>query len=60
MSERSETEKAALEFDGDLSKLLKRARRRSEQLWLGVAGQLEIAQHHLRSMMHPDDAEKAG
>lgn len=55
MSERTETEKAAKDFDGDLSKLLKAAKRRSEQLWPGVAGQLELAQHQVRSMMHPDD-----
>jgi hypothetical protein len=59
MSERSENEKAATEFDADLRKLLKSAKRRSEQLWPGVVGQLEMAQHHVRSMMHPDDAEKA-
>ena len=59
MSERTENEKAAADFDADLRKVLKQAKRRTEQLWPGVVGQLEMAQHHVRSMMHPDDAERA-
>jgi hypothetical protein len=59
MADRTENEKAASEFDADLRKLLKQAKRRNEQLWPGVVGQLEMAQHHTRSMMHPDDAAKA-
>jgi hypothetical protein len=59
MSERTENEKAVADFDGELRKLLKTAKRRSDQLWPGVVGALEMAQHHTRSMMHPDDQAKA-
>jgi len=57
--DRTENEKAVLDFDADLKKLLQRAKRRSDQLWPGVVGQLEMAQHHLRSMMHPEDHGRA-
>ena len=60
MSERTENEKAVLDFDAELKKLLTRAKRRQDQLWPGVAGQLEMAQHHIRSMMHPDDQARTG
>jgi hypothetical protein len=59
MAERTENEKAAASFDVELTSLMKRAKKRSEQLWPGVVGQLEMAQHHVRRMMHPDDAAKA-
>lgn len=59
MSDRTENQKAAAEFDADLRKLMKAARRRSDQLWPGVIGKMEMAQHSVRAMMHPDDAEKA-
>jgi hypothetical protein len=59
MSERNENEKAAASFDVQLTALMKSAKKRNEQLWPGVVGQLEMAQHHVRSMMHPDDAAKA-
>jgi hypothetical protein len=59
MADRTENEKAAMDFDGELKKLMKLAKRRSDQLWPGVVGQLEMAQHQLRSMMHPDDQAKA-
>jgi hypothetical protein len=59
MAERTENEKAVLDFDADLKKLLARAKRRSEQLWPGVVGQLEMAQHQLRMMLHPEDQGRA-
>jgi hypothetical protein len=55
MTDRTDNERTVLQFDGELSKLLKAAKRRPEQLWPSVLNQLELAQHQLRSMMHPDD-----
>jgi len=55
MAERTENEKAAASFDVQLTAILKSARKRTDQLWPGVVGQLEMAQHRVRDMMHPDD-----
>lgn len=59
-SKRTDNEEAAADFDVQLTALLDLAKERSDQLWPGVIGQLEMAQHQLRSMMHPDDATKVG
>jgi hypothetical protein len=58
MPERTENEKAAASFDVQLTAVLKTARKRSDQLWPGVVGSLEMAQERLRNMMHPDDLAK--
>jgi hypothetical protein len=55
MAERTENEKAAAAFDVQLTAVMKSAKKRNEQLWPGVVGQLEMAQHRVREMMHPDD-----
>lgn len=55
MAERTENEKAAASFDTELTSILKRAKKRSEQVWPRVINQLEMAQYAVRDMMHPDD-----
>lgn len=53
--ERTENEKAAASFDVQLTAILKSAKKRNDQLWPGVVGQMEIAQQYVRQMMHPED-----
>ncbi|MGY3588053.1 hypothetical protein [Bradyrhizobium sp. USDA 4350] len=53
---RTDNESAAVDFDDQLSALLDMARERTDQLWPGVVGQLQMAQYQVRQMMHPEDA----
>lgn len=57
---RTESEATAVDFDVQLSALIDMAKERNEQLWPGVVGQLEVAQHNVRSMMHPEDLAAIG
>lgn len=54
-SKRTDNESAAADFDVQLGALLDMAKERSDQLWPGVVGQLQIAQQNVRQMMHPED-----